>query len=182
MSIIIVINIVPYYNTTFADEADRRSTILFLSLGMPDDTLRQYIDDAGRYNVQVVIRGFYPKKRKFITDEDIGTLEDTAKRIQKILSEIGDTESNKGHGVNIDPILFKKYQVNAVPALVVDENLNIDSSQTSSEQVANKEQYDIVFGNLPLNKLLEIVAEKSESIRRVHIARRTIQQVKDHHD
>lgn len=79
--------------------------IVFVSLGMPDLSLKQIIQDAERYQIPVVIRGLYEN-----------SFRKTAEKMFDLVKE-----KNKG-GISINPLWFKKYNIKSVPAIVVGQD------------------------------------------------------------
>ena len=74
--------------TCFANQTDmshKNSCFLFVSLGMPINTLSQYLVQAKQYHIPVLIRGLYTQKNDTTTDKTVGSFDDTANRIFKIL-------------------------------------------------------------------------------------------------
>lgn len=109
--------------------------MLFVSLGMPKLLLRQYVMQSRKYHIPLILRGFlennYPK---------------TAKRIYDILHPKNQSEL-KG-GFEIDPLYFRKYSINVVPALVIEKGGHSA----------------IVYGNIPIHQMLSIIRAQSENI------------------
>lgn len=99
--------------------------IVFVSFSMPDLSLKQIITDAARYHIPVVIRGLIDNSFK-----------KTVARIFELIKE-----NNKG-GVSINPIWFKRYSINTVPACVVKSGDN----------------FDVIYGNIKIKNMLEIIA------------------------
>jgi type-F conjugative transfer system pilin assembly protein TrbC len=99
--------------------------VIFVSFSMPDLSLKQIINDAARYQIPVVIRGLIDNSFK-----------KTAARVFELVKE-----KNKG-GVLLNPLWFKQYAINTVPAFVVKEG----------------DKFDVIYGNVRLEKLLEIIA------------------------
>ena len=114
--------------------------IVFVSLGMPDLSLKQIIQDANYYQIPVVIRGLY--KNSF----------------RKTFERIFDLAKGKNKGgILIDPKLFAEYDIKSVPAFVV--------SNSGSDYAAEKHKCDVVYGNIPLKKALSIIAERGNEAR-----------------
>jgi type-F conjugative transfer system pilin assembly protein TrbC len=99
--------------------------IIFVSFSMPDLSLKQIINDATRYQLPVVVRGLIDNSFK-----------KTASRIFELVKG-----NNKG-GVAINPIWFKRYSINAVPACIVQAG----------------DEFDVVYGNIRIKNMLEIIA------------------------
>ncbi|EOW4437549.1 type-F conjugative transfer system pilin assembly protein TrbC [Shigella sonnei] len=76
--------------------------LVFVSFSMPPDDLKQRVQDAAALNIPVVIRGMVN-----------GDMRATANAVAGLVKE-----TNTG-GVQIDPTTFRKYNITAVPALIV---------------------------------------------------------------
>ena len=105
--------------------------IIFVSFSMPNLSLKQAIQDAERYQIPVVMRGLY--KNSF------------RQTLEKLFDLI--KEDNKG-GISINPAWFKKYNINTVPALVVNNNA---------------QDFNVVYGNIPLKTALTIIVNKGSA-------------------
>jgi conjugal transfer pilus assembly protein TrbC len=101
--------------------------MLFVSLGMPDLLLKQLLQAAHRLKVAVVIRGLYHD-----------SFDATLKRLKALMPE-DQQEANNQSGVLINPLWFREYHIDAVPAVVVPHGTT----------------YDVIFGNVALEELLE---------------------------
>lgn len=73
---------------------------IFVSFSMPDSALKSYCIEAKKIGAKLVMRGL--KNNSFI---------DTKAKTDYI-----------GISFDIDPELFKKYQITSVPAIIVDNN------------------------------------------------------------
>lgn len=78
------------------------AALIFVSFSMPSDELRQRVQDAAALNIPVVIRGMVN-----------GDMRATANAVAGLVKE-----SNTG-GIQIDPTVFRKYDISAVPVLIV---------------------------------------------------------------
>lgn len=115
--------------------------VVFVSFSMPTLSLKQIIQDAARYQIPVVIRGLYENSFR--------------KTIEKIFELV--KEDNKG-GILINPMWFKKYDIKAVPAVVVSSGEGSDANER--EISFKKNGFDVVYGNIPLKRALTIIAEQ----------------------
>lgn len=117
-----------------------KGAILCVSLGMPDEVLRQYLKQAHALNIPLVIRGMLDNNMKA-----------TSGRLFELLNPPNEAVINGG--IAIDPRPFKIAHIQAVPALIVSDGY----------------QFDTVTGNAPLNQLLNIIEKdgSSESIKQV---------------
>ncbi|MGU9961899.1 MAG: type-F conjugative transfer system pilin assembly protein TrbC [Candidatus Puniceispirillales bacterium WSBS_2018_MAG_OTU23] len=78
--------------------------IVFLTLGMPDQSIKDWLYETQAAGGVVVIRGFYG-----------GKLSTTLARLQ----EIGGLDQDLLGGVQIDPTAFRRLNITAVPMVVV---------------------------------------------------------------
>lgn len=108
------------------------AALVFVSFSMPPDELRQRVQDAAALNIPVVIRGMVN-----------GDMRTTANAVAGLVKE-----SNTG-GVQIDPTTFRKYNITAVPVLIV-------ACGNQGDKV------DRLQGDLTLHQALKRVAEEGE--------------------
>src|SRR3990167_10568232 len=170
--------------TCFASSIDtshknyHNKCFLFVSLGMPINTLSQYLVQAKQYHIPVLIRGLYTQKNDAITDKTVGSFDDTANRIFKILKnedenkkDITELKKSMG-GVSINPLLFRSFSIRVVPALVItdDQSDCVTKSHSKNEHVlCPKSNFDVVYGNIPIYKQLKIISEKTTNVERKSI-------------
>lgn len=123
-------------------EADAAGVMIFASLGMPETALKQLMQQASDFNVPVVIRGLW--------QNDFAA---TVKKVQSlILSDSGETMLG---GVEINPVWFKQFNIQQVPAFVA-----IGKGLCINEPPCDPKSYDIVYGNVSLYNALETIANK----------------------
>ncbi|EFM0752154.1 type-F conjugative transfer system pilin assembly protein TrbC [Salmonella enterica subsp. enterica serovar Bredeney] len=108
------------------------AALVFVSFSMPPDELKQRVQDAAALNIPVVIRGMVN-----------GDMRATANAVAGLVKE-----SNTG-GVQIDPTTFRKYNITAVPVLIV----------TCGNQ---GDKVDRLQGDLMLHQALKRVAEEGD--------------------
>lgn len=106
--------------------------LVFVSFSMPPDELKQRVRDAAALRIPVVIRGMVN-----------GDMRATANAVAGLVRE-----TNTG-GVQIDPTTFRKYNITAVPVLIV----------TCGSQ---GERFDRLQGDVTLHQALKRVAEEGE--------------------
>lgn len=116
--------------------------LYFVSFSIPPEGLKPMLADARRFGIPATIRG--------LIDNDFRK---TASAMFDIARE------DNTLGVQIDPTLYQKYNVSAVPALVV----------------TCPGHFDIIRGSLPLAEALKNVAERGECGA---TARQLLEQVK----
>jgi len=117
------------------------TSYLFISSSMPITTLRNYVHDISELNdpdISIVMRGFIGGMKK-------------AGQTQQFMADIIKKEKNcitncKAFSVNtiIDPILFTKFKINNVPALVHVEG----------------EQFNVIYGDASFEYLSSKASEK----------------------
>lgn len=103
--------------------------VYFVSLAIPKEGLKPMLGDARRFGIPATLRGL--KENDF---------RKTAAAVYELAKEDNDA------GVQIDPTLFERYDVRAVPALVV----------------TCPGRYDIIRGSLPLEDALKEVVRRGE--------------------
>ena len=95
----------------------KNNLIIFISLSLPDDSLKNYYLEARRYNAVLAIRGF-------IND----SLKDTVAYFKK--------SGEEGIAVTVDPESFRKFNVTNAPAIIVkDPNSDIYDKVTGNVTV-----------------------------------------------
>ena len=141
--------------------------VLLVSLGMPDDVLRAYFKQGKYYDIPIVIRGLYTDQQHRVAHRVIGRFDDTARRMKRLI------KSSQVGGVSIDPLLFRAFHVEVVPALVIyDEGLTcIKQTNHKPYPLCPTTAFDVIYGNVPLKKLLKITMHRSQSLGRVAYAR-----------
>jgi conjugal transfer pilus assembly protein TrbC len=94
----------PMPGTSRPSEGENPQLMVFLTLTMPDEALRAWIDQTARAGGVVVLRGFHGNK-----------LSTTAARIHEIRKN---TDGLNG-GFRIDPTAFRRLEINVAPTVVV---------------------------------------------------------------
>ena len=150
-----------YTTMTLASHA-----VLLVSLGMPDNTLKSYFKQAKQYHIPVVIRGFYTDKQDTSADHTIGSFGDTAKRVKTLL------QNNVQGGLSINPLLFRAFGIKVVPALVIYNDIEdcIKATAHAPKKRCDEDRYDVIYGNLPINKQLKVIASRSQNPTRSEYA------------
>lgn len=108
------------------------AALVFVSFSMPPEELKQRVKEAAQLNIPVVIRGMVN-----------GDMRATANAVAGLVKE-----SNTG-GVQIDPTTFRKYNITAVPVLIV-------ACGNQGDKV------DRLQGDLTLHQALKRVAEEGD--------------------
>ena len=130
---------------TVTDEAAEKyaetRAILFASFSMPETSLRQMMQEASDYGVTIVFRGFVNN-----------SVFDTREKLEQVFGDHDDAEA-----FAIDPTLFRRFDIQAVPALVVlGETLDVCETPLCAEDTAPI--HDRLSGNIPLEASLSIIA------------------------
>lgn len=107
---------------------EQQHLYLFVSFSMPEQSLKTLLKQAQQVNGILVIRGLINQ-----------SLKETTQIVAKLL------DGQKG-GLQIDPSLFKKFNISQVPAVVV-----IDKNCT-----------DIIYGDIPLIDSLEAIEQNGD--------------------
>ena len=120
--------------------SNQRAFIL-VSFSMPEQSLRNVMVEADRFDMPILMRGF-------VKNDVVAT--QTA--IQRVFGD--DAESI---GFNIDPTMFTRFNVQAVPQVIVvaDELLPCETQGCVGDIPP---PHDVVKGNIPVQAALEIIA------------------------
>lgn len=115
--------------------------LVFASLAMPGPSLRQVLLDADRLHAVVVFRGFFENS--------------VVKTGDALRAALGEGETPKGFA--IDPTLFGRFHVSAVPVYVV---LSEPLATCETEDCLQDPlpAHDRLSGNIPLETALQLVA------------------------
>ncbi|WDN91068.1 hypothetical protein BuS5_04040 (plasmid) [Desulfosarcina sp. BuS5] len=137
---------------------------IFISSSMPVSTLRNYAGDIhvlGDPNISLVMRGFV-NSMKYIAP--------TADFVKSIIFDDPDcipSEKNECPAFNtsvvIDPLLFRRYKITAVPAIVYARGIEVMDSQGSEgkEENAKLSEAYLLYGDVSLGYALEQIYKKT---------------------
>lgn len=120
---------------------DETKIVIFASFAMPAPSLQKVMADAEKYHAQVVFRGF--------VDNSVFKTEDA---LTKVFGDL-----NLASGFAIDPTLFARFNVKAVPVYVV-LNGPLDVCENPGCAGDVLPPHDRVSGNIELEAALNIVA------------------------
>lgn len=127
-----VIQDIKYQNTaTFFGNTPKQGytncqPLIFISFSMPKYSIEQWLSQAKRYHGSVILRGLIQNSFK-----------ETALQLKEILRL-------SHYGIQLNPILFKDFQIDSVPAVVL----------------AIGNQFDKVSGDVSLENALEAIADR----------------------
>lgn len=115
--------------------------MVFVSLSMPEDSLRRVIDDVSRAGGVVVFRGFPQNSaRQFVA------------RLSKVIDD-----RSRFASIGIDPRLFRAFEVSAVPAYVV-ASTDFDLCDGLACRTVTP-PHDRIIGNVTVDHALEAIVE-----------------------
>jgi len=110
--------------------------MIFVSFSMPDESLKAWMLQAEKIHAPLVVRGFMHN-----------SLAQTTAKITALLQEMK-AGSGTQAGIQVNPLLFRKYKIEKVPAVVVE----------------NASSYDVLYGNTTLAYAFEKIASKNDSV------------------
>ncbi|MFC3058405.1 type-F conjugative transfer system pilin assembly protein TrbC [Paenirhodobacter populi] len=115
--------------------------ILFASFSMPPQSLRQMMQEATEHGLTIVFRGFVNN-----------SVFDTRAKLEEVFGadEIGEAFA-------IDPTLFRRFDILAVPALVVLKE-SLGTCETPACELDLAPAHDRLSGNIPVETALRIIA------------------------
>ena len=116
------------------------NVLIFVSFSMPQKSLKGWMREAEKIHAPVVIRGLVNNSFKAT--------------IQKMTELASD---NHG-GIQIDPTLFKTFNIKQVPAVVVTNSGNCLPNQSCPNK------YDVVYGDVHLDYALEKVSRQNDDL------------------
>lgn len=128
-----------YFPYSWGAESDMERTqslpsiIIFVSFSMPSQSLEAYIHDANKIHASIVIRG--------LIDNSMKT---TYQRIAELVKSSG------GGGIELNPLWFKKFNIQKVPAVVI---------------VNEDKNFDVMVGDIPLEAALREIHDRGEFSR-----------------
>lgn len=118
-------------------DVPKSSVMIFVSFSMPHDSLKEWMDDANQIHAPVLIRGLVNNSFK-----------ETTKQVASLLN------NNQG-GVQLDPLLFKRFGIRQVPAVVVTDP-NCSPNQSC--------EFDVIYGDVTLAYALEKIAHANDAV------------------
>jgi conjugal transfer pilus assembly protein TrbC len=138
---------------------------LFISSSMPVSTLRNYAADIDRLkdpHITMVMRGFVGGMRY---------IKPTIEFVEKILvknpnCDVSGQQCDLFHvPVNVDPLLYSRYGIQSVPAILYVRGLHsIDPEESEGiENNASISDAYLVSGDVSLEYALDLIQKKSES-------------------
>lgn len=114
--------------------------LIFVSFSMPEKSLKTWMRDANTIHAPVIIRGLINNSFK-----------ETTAAIYKLVKD-------ESGGMQIDPILFERFQIKKVPAVVVTQSVNCLANQSCLEN------YDVFYGDVGLEYALKRIAQQKDDL------------------
>lgn len=151
---------------TLSESRYLRSTeriYLFVSSSIPMTTLRNYAADSARLadpNISMVMRGMIGGMK---------TVRPTTEFVSRMIVKKTDCkvfqERCEAHKVNflIDPLLFRKYRITQVPALVYVPHTNVIERDKSEGLTEAEGEFYVLYGDASLEYLLETLRRETKS-------------------
>lgn len=116
------------------------SILIFVSFSMPQESLQAYLHDAKKIHASVIIRGLIDNSFK--------------KTFQKMAELV---KASGGGGVELNPLWFKRFDIQTVPAVVVVP----EGSVCFKNDVCNKENdFDVMVGDITLTAALREIRDR----------------------
>lgn len=115
--------------------------ILFASFSMPAPALRAMMEEGKSYGIPVVFRGFVNN-----------SVYDTRARLETVFQG-----AEQAEGFAIDPTAFRRFRIEAVPALVVLKT-GLDVCQSANCEFDAPPAHDILKGNIPTGTALRMIS------------------------
>ena len=157
-----------------ADQEESRNSVLplderlyiFISSSVPLSTLRTYASELDKLKdsgVLMVMRGFVHGMKEF---------EPTLKLVRSILVKDSscDLSAEKcevyNAAVSIDPLVFRKYGVERVPAIAYVRGISLEDvamSEGEPENLKGSQDAYIVYGDVSVERALETIAKETGS-------------------
>ncbi len=139
---------------------------IFISTSVPVGTIREYVKDAvalGSMNIAFVLRG---------GAGGMTALAPTAKFISQCTLRDADCYLHSGKckaynvAFEIDPLLYRKYAVDAVPAIVYVPSMTVADRNVSEGREGNvtSGEFYAVYGDVSLAFALEQIAKETKSV------------------
>jgi conjugal transfer pilus assembly protein TrbC len=139
------------------NHAPTSNVLIFVSFSMPKESLRGWLREANLIKAPVIIRGLVHQSFRETTNAVMGIL------------------PNERGGVQLDPLLFRRFHIEKVPAVLV--------ARTDCLRDETCHEFDVVYGDVTLNYALKTIADRSDAVSPyAELARKELQiQLKEKH-
>ena len=148
---------------------------IFISSSMPAATLHNYaaaLDKINDPNISMVLRGFVNGMKLFKPTLDFVrsiTVKDAS-------CDLSNQKCNAYNAaINIDPMLFSKYQITVVPAITYVQGVNMldtTMSEGKTDNLTGSQESYTVYGDVSLEYALEQIRKKTKADGITKILRR----------
>lgn len=152
MRLLMIILFLLMSTITYADNSTS-PIITFVSFSMPKESLKQWLGEAKQIHAPVIIRGLIDNSFK-----------ETINQMSQLIND-------NQNGVQLDPTLFKKFNIDKVPALVVRENNTCLATQSCIDK------YDVIYGDVSMEYALNKIILKNDDLS--NIAQNALQTLRD---
>lgn len=117
---------------------------VFVSSAMPKELLKNYLEQAKKYNATLVFRGLP---------------EGSWRRLSELVYELTDGR-DEGALIQLDDMAFSQYNVTSVPTFVL---VNERDVFEASGRVDDEAEFDKVSGNIGIKRALEMMASGGDN-------------------
>ena len=133
---------------------------IFVSSSIPLRALRRYAQDLDRLadqNIVMVMRGFVGGMKHFKPTGDF--IESVLKKDESCELVTGSCEMYNA-GIEIDPLLFRKYGITQVPAVVYvpEVKSEVEFIEWSKDDGGSSEYY-VVYGDASIEYVMEVIGK-----------------------
>ena len=119
--------------------------VIFVSFSMPQKSLEQWLEVSRQLHVPLVLRGM---------------VDNSIKKTESLIIPL----VKKVHGgFQVNPVLFRAFKIQQVPAIVV---INHNGCHTDAE-CGEAKQFDVIYGQTTMNYALSQLAAKGEEAPQV---------------
>ncbi len=131
---------------TELDSASKLSSSLkvFVSSSMPKELLKNYLEQAKKYNVTLVFRGLP---------------DGSWRKLSELIYELTDGR-DEGASIQLDDIAFSKYSVTSVPTFVLVKEKDVFEAGGNAD---DEGQFDKVSGNIGIKRALELMVSGGDN-------------------
>lgn len=116
---------------------------VFVSFSMPEEVLKAYGQDVDKAGGTLVIRGLIDS-----------SFQKTTHKVSELVSK----EQNNAMPMIVDPNLFKSYEVDKVPAVLI--------ANTSTDCVTRDSSYEVIYGVTTLSYALTELSRVNDQANR----------------
>lgn len=127
-----------FLNPAFAENSQQ--VLVFVSFSMPKTSLKTWMHDANTIQAPLILRGLVNNSFK----------ETTASMYELVKEGSG--------GMQIDPLLFDRFQIKKVPAVVVTQSTSCLPNQSCLES------YDVFYGDVGLSYALKQIEKQHDDL------------------